>query len=305
MDDALLHAPRGTQLDVVIVTYNNSTQVLRLIETLLAHDTEPPLRITCVDNASTDSTVELLKRQGSINLLRRPSNQGFAAGINAAMAQLHEANSILILNPDTSLEPRALSNLWERHQQGEHIVVPRLVSPRGQTLPSLRREPSLLRTLGEAVFGDHWPHRPSYLSEIIRRPRVYQKPGIVDWATGAAMLLSAEVVESVGLWDESFFLYSEETDFCRRARRLGYRVFYEPKAVVVHEGGGSGRSPELFSLQSQSRLKYGTKWHGRTYSILLRAIVLFGHLLRSVQRSEDRFATKVLLGRTKNVWGEK
>ena len=137
-----------------------------------------------------------------------------------------------------------------------------LLGDDGSLYMSMRREPSALRALGEAIFGGRLPMRPGWLSETIRDSTEYDRPRDVDWAGGAAMLISDACNDDVGEWDDSrFFLYSEEVDYAARARRSGYRVRYVPSACAFHEGGGSGRSSGLQALMAVNRIRYYDKYH--------------------------------------------
>ncbi|NED69562.1 glycosyltransferase family 2 protein, partial [Streptomyces sp. SID10244] len=93
-------------------------------------------------------------------------------------------------------------------------------------------------------------------------------------------LVRAEVARDVGPWDERFFLYSEEVDYCRRIRELGWRIQFVPQAAVVHRGGGSGTSPELDTLMAVNKVRYIEKWHSPLYALAFRSVMVLGTLLR-------------------------
>ena len=113
-------------------------------------------------------------------------------------------------------------------------MVPRLLDDRGALSLSLRNDPTIARAVGLGSLG------LDRFSETISDPQRYRRPTAVDWATGAAMPIAADCFAELGGWDESFFLYSEETDFCLRARQHGWSVRYTPAAEATHTGGGSG-----------------------------------------------------------------
>jgi N-acetylglucosaminyl-diphospho-decaprenol L-rhamnosyltransferase len=162
------------------------------------------------------------------------------------------------------------------------VAVPMLLNEDGSRFFTLRREPSLTRALGDAMFGAHFRGRPSWLSEMVYDDKAYRCPTDVEWACGAALLISSECDSSVGDWDSGrFFLYSEETDFFRRARGCGYLVRSVPSAHARHEGGGSGTAPALGALLAVNRLRYYEKYHRRAMSFLFRLVLLLHCVLRS------------------------
>lgn len=271
---------RPAQVAAVLVTYNNEADIDAAIASLREQVGDLTLRVIVVDNGSRDSTVDLVARHVDVALLR-DTNRGFAAGINRAMSVVDPADAVLVLNPDTVLRPRALAAMWQALRDPQvGAVVPRLVDTRGRLSYSLRREPTVLRSLGDALLGAHWPDRPSWLGEIVYDRPAYERAGVIDWATGAAVLVDRELWRRVGEWDEQFFLYSEETDFLRRVRLAGSRVAYEPEAVVVHRGGGSGRSSALETLLTVNRVRYHRKHHGPAAAAVMRSVLLLQAVLR-------------------------
>jgi GT2 family glycosyltransferase len=134
-------------------------------------------------------------------------------------------------------------------QPSTGIVVPQLRAPDGSLEPSLRRTPTLLRASGLEKTG------LAAVSERITSPAEYRYPHVVDWAQGAVVLMSRDCFDKLNGWDESYFLYSEETDFSLRARDLGLLTRYEPGSVVVHIGGASGRNNKTHSMQIINRVR--------------------------------------------------
>ena len=199
-------------------------------------------------------------------------NAGYSAGINAAIAATGTARPALVLNPDIRLEPGAVARLLDAARApGVGIVVPRLVDESGATIPSLRREPTVARALGEALLGGTRAGRIPALGELITDPEFYREPATVDWASGAAMLLTSMCLDRVGRWDESYFLYSEETDFALRARDAGLHVRYVPGAVATHLGGESHVNARLWTILTLNRIRLFGSRHGRASTAAFRA----------------------------------
>ncbi|SDS49694.1 glycosyltransferase [Microlunatus soli] len=265
---------------VLIVSYNSAADLPGLFASLRREADHMRLRVILADNASTDRSVELAAAEDGVITLETGGNLGYAAGINVAASRVGEARMILVLNPDLTVRPGSIARMATRlDSTGAGIVVPRIVDSAGLTYTSLRREPTLTRALGDAFLGSSWLQRPEWLSEFVRQPSAYDTARRIDWATGAALLVSREAWQRIGPWDERFFLYSEETDFFRRIRDAGWDVWYEPEAVVEHRQGGSGSSNELIALLMINRVRYLQK-HRPLTAGLHRAILIIHEELR-------------------------
>ena len=126
-----------------------------------------------------------------------------------------------------------------------------------------------------------WRNRPGFLSEFDYRPASYLDAHDVDYATGAAVLVRADVARELGDWNEEFFLYSEQTDYFRRIRESGRRVRFEPSAVVKYRRRGFGTLPGLATLMAVNRVRYVERHHGLVFSVFFRAVVALAEVLRS------------------------
>lgn len=277
----------ASDLDCAIVTvaYRSAEDLPRLVASLPAAADGLRWSLVAVDNDGTDGLAAALRDSPGVTVVSATGNLGYSGGLNVALAQVPPAPVIVVLNPDLTLAPGALRALVEGAAAGA-ATVPRILDAAGALQPSLRREPSVFRSAGEGLFGDHWPSRPGVLAELIREPEAYDVPREVEWATGAALAVPSDVVAALGPWDDDrFFLYSEETDYCRRLRRAGVPIRYVPTAVVVHEQGGSGRSAKLDALQTVNKLRYYRKWHGRVASAAFAATLLLHNVLRIAEPS--------------------
>lgn len=280
----------------VVVTYNSASDIALLIDDLRVAAGDHPIRLIVVDNQSTDDTVEIVRAHDDIVLIESGGNLGYAGGINAGLPFVGRCDAILILNPDLALAADAVTRLLSA-AGADRIggVVPLMLDDASATYPSLRREPTLTRAIGDAFFGSRlWRRRPAWLSELDYRPSSYEIAHDVDWATGAAVLIPTAVASTVGEWNEKFFLYSEETDYFRRIRQGGRRIRFEPSAVVRHRGGGSGISPALATLMAVNRVRYVETHHGRVYSALFRAVVALAEALRCYDAGHRRTLAVIL-----------
>ncbi|MBT8160338.1 MULTISPECIES: WecB/TagA/CpsF family glycosyltransferase [Arthrobacter] len=297
-------APVGQPADVavLVVTYNNAQDVDLLIESLRAEAADQWLRVIVADNGSSDGTLEALARHGDVISFATGGNLGYSGGINAAQQHCGDVNYLLVANPDLVIERGSVAALIRRQRNSKAgIVVPALLDEDGSIYPSLRREPSLTRAWADAVLGSHLPGRPAWLSEIDYDRESYQHAHPVEWATGAAMLIEAHLAEEIGPWDERFFLYSEETDLFRRARKAGARDWFEPAARMRHRRGGSGSSSALTALMAVNRVRYAEKHHRPASAAGFRGAAVLSEALRSYQH-DHRPALRALLN--KGSWDD-
>ena len=284
---------------LLIISYNSANYIADLLDSVPAAANGLRTRCIVVDNHSHDETIAILQSRNDVLTIRSERNLGYAGAINLGRSFLGPCSSVFILNPDLILEPEAISHLYEAIEEPEvGVAVPKLLTGDGGLYFSLRYEPSLTRALGDALFGGRIPGRPGWLSETIRARSAYSAPQDVEWAGGAALLISGECNDAVGEWDASrFFLYSEETDFAARVRQCGYRLRYVPSASVRHEEGGSGRSPALGALLAVNRVRYYEKYHRKPATWIFRAVIALHYLLRCANPGE-RVALKAVLRRS-------
>lgn len=266
----------STSVDVVVVTYNSAATIAPLLDSLPAAAGRLRYRAVVVDNASTDATCDVVRARGDARLEPAP-NLGYAAGLNRGVAVLGGSGPIAMLNPDCVLAPGALEQLVRAQEEtGAGIVVPQIRDIDGVLARSIRREPSLLRSIG---LGDsRWP----LLSEVVNDDEAYRHRHPVAWATGAALLVGRECYRAVDGLDESFFMYSEETDLCLRARAAGHLTLFEPAAVAVHVGGASGRNPELYAIQALNRVRLYRRTHGVVATLAFLGLATGRELARSI-----------------------
>lgn len=290
------HVP---QIAVVIVTYNSANVLGNCLKSLTTTDVH--LRTVVVaDNASKDDSLAVAKSMAPdlpILTVEIGRNAGYAAAINAGIEAMDTSglDAVMVLNPDCVLRPDTLRLLWRGlGRPGRGIAVPRLVDPDGRLQPSLRRTPTVGRAFAEAVLGAR-AGRTGSLGELITDPRKYVQPTSVAWATGAAMLISTDAARHIGPWDESFLLYSEETEYALRAGDLGWSLWYEPAAVVEHVGGDARTNPKLAALVVVNKVALFRRRHAAVASLSFYLAVLLGESLRAMMGRRIARATVAAL----------
>jgi N-acetylglucosaminyl-diphospho-decaprenol L-rhamnosyltransferase len=293
---------------LVVVTYNSAQVLPGLLASLPdACKDVPATELVVADNASRDTTLEILADLAPhTQVIRTGGNLGYAAAINRAAAAPSPFgwpyDALLVLNPDIRLAPGAVARMLEAVGGTVGIVVPRLTDPDGSLIRTLRRRPTVLRALGESVLGGDRAGRYAALGEVVQDPAAYRTGRDVDWASGACMLITAACAARVGPWDESFLLYSEETDFQLRAGDAGFRVRYTPEAHGVHIGGEAHVRPWLWSLLTTNRVKLYRKRNGRAATAAFWAAVTAGEALRALQgRAPARAALAALVNPARRI----
>lgn len=261
---------------VVVVTYNSAAHVSELLDSVPAALGDLTYSVTVVDNGSTDGTVPLLDARTDCRVIRS-SNVGYAAGVNRGVAESSPARTYLILNPDAALDPGAvpaMAAVARRPHVG--VVAPRVREADGTLSPTLRRKPSLARAGGLSFTG------LATFAERIEDPAAYEHEHAVDWAVGAILLIDAECYRDVAGLDETYFLYSEETDFSLRAKDLGWMTVYTPSAGGMHVGGGSGESATTHTMKIVNRIRIYRRRSGTALAWVYFVITVLNELRRAV-----------------------
>jgi GT2 family glycosyltransferase len=243
-------------VDVVIVAYNSGRHLRQCVEQLAGCSW---LDVVVVDNASTDDSTSTIADLPA-RVLAQSENLGFARACNIGW-QSTDGPYVLFINPDAEMNREAVAHLTSALDREDDlgIVGPRLMEAGGSIAYSQRRFPTLRSTFSQALFLHRVFPTSAWADEVVRDERRYLEASDVEWLSGACLLIRREALERIGGWDESFLLYSEDTEICRAAWSHGYRVRYEPEAVARHEGGGSAPRWRLRALLASSRIAYARK----------------------------------------------
>ncbi len=234
--------------------------------------------VIVVDNASTDDSVAMMEREFPwVRVVRNRENVGFTRANNQAL-ELARGRYLLFLNPDTEIVGESLVTMVRYMDAHPDVgaLGPQLRYADGRIQSSRRRFPTLATAFLEStVLHLWWPNNP-----VARRYYVADRPDDqeqeVDWVVGACLLVRRQAVEQVGGFDERFFMYSEELDWCRRARAAGWRVVYLPAARVIHHEGKSSEQavPARHIHFQSSKVLYFRKHHGRLAAESVRIFLL-------------------------------
>lgn len=287
---------------LVVVTWNSAEVLPGLLESLALGMSGLRWRLVVADNDSADGTADLVRDEAPDALLVQTGrNAGYAGAINAALEAIgplgEEIDAVLVCNPDVRMRPGCgLALVRGLERSGTGITAPLLFDAEARMIRTLRREPSPMRLLGEMVLGARHSGRFSAFGEQVVDPRAYRGPTRADWVAGSLMALSRECVEACGEWDESFFLYSEETEYALRAREHGFATRLAPDAVAVHLEGEAVASPKLWTLLTLNRVRLYQRTHSApAVAAFWGALVLREGSRALLGRASSRAAVRALV----------
>jgi GT2 family glycosyltransferase len=270
-------------LSVVIVSWN-TRKILRDCLLSVYRETAVPFEVIVVDNASEDGSVEMVRREfAGVRLIVNEKNAGFARANNQALA-VAEGRYAVLLNSDTIVLDGALDKLIrfaDAHPEAA-AVGPRVLNSDMSLQRTCFMFPSILNL---ALASTH-------LYKIFGRNRFFGRERMGDWqrdsvrevdvVTGCCIIVRRRYMEQVGMLDEDYFMYGEETDWCYRFRQAGYKVLFTPEAQIIHLGGASSRRiAAAMSLQLKaSILLFFKKHRGRVAYVTACMLVCCWFMLR-------------------------
>jgi hypothetical protein len=276
----------SVELSIVIVAWNASHYLELCLESLAKDPPQRSMEVLVVDNASADDTIEMVEVKFPwVKLIKSKENLGFSKGNNVAIRQC-QGHYIALVNPDVIVFPGCLDALAIFLDQNPKVgnVGPRVFNPDMTQQSTCRRFPTLWNnfcsaTHLERVFnglrffaGEHMFYFP------------HDRTRAVDVIVGCFSMIRKEAFDDVGLLDEGLFMYGDDVDWCRRARKAGWQVVFYPDARAVHDRGKTTAPfPVHFAVaQQRSVLHYWTTHHTFLGVLGIRSIMLFHHLLRYV-----------------------
>jgi GT2 family glycosyltransferase len=283
-------------LSIVVVNYNTRELLLECIGSVLDSTQSTSAPIVVVDNASTDGSLEATRKAfPQVRTIANTANRGYGAACNQGLRS-SSSPFTLLLNGDAQVTPEALNALWEvmvRHPRCGAAGCS-LINSQGE---ELKNTWNFLNPLNQA-FEQLGPMRKLNI-RIFRRthrpiPDCDSIDCSVDWIEASCVILRRAALDEVGLFDEQFFMYSEDEDLCLRLRKAGWTICYTRAGVAVHHGGAStmqNRGEMLIHFYS-SQMRFLLKHHRRVtasaYALLMKLVLEAKELFFRVKSQKTR-----------------
>lgn len=297
-------------ISICIVTLQSRDNLRECLHSILANRPRCSIEIIVVDNCSNDGTLEMLGQDfPDVKVIKNQKNEGYTRPMNQALRQA--SGEILVqLNPDTIIEPGALDILFDYLQAHPEVGIctPKIVNGDSSMQWQCRR--SEARPWDVITYFTRlsrlYPQNPffsGYLMTYKGEDEIYD----VEAVSGSCMFVKREVIEKIGLLDEAYFAYQEDTDFCYRARHAGWKILYLPLAKITHFGaeGGTRVHPYRSAFEwHRSYFLYYSKWLARDYFFLLNwlfyllMVLKLGFAMLKILFSREKYpSTRKPIGR--------
>jgi N-acetylglucosaminyl-diphospho-decaprenol L-rhamnosyltransferase len=262
------------ELSILIVSYNAAADLERCLQSLRQAPPHTSHDVIVIDNASQDESAAVVKSYWPhVRLIPLDSNTGFGRANNIGFRQT-ASELVLVLNSDTIVPAGAIDHLVRqiRELPGAVVVGPRLVNSQGEAELSFGR---MMAPLAELQH--------KFLERVAGQARIdaiASRPQLVDWVSGACLLVRRAEAEAVGLFDERYFMYCEDVDFCAAIRGRGGRVYFTPAAQVIHLRGrsGAGNRKAVDMAYRRAHLAFYEKHHPGWVPALRLYLALQGKL---------------------------
>jgi hypothetical protein len=272
----------STDVAVVVVTYDALPWIEQCLESVRG------VSSVVVDHGSRDGTLDLVRERFPEVRVLEAENRGLGAGWNAGIRE-GDSRYVLLLNADAWLVDDALARLvdFADARPGAAIVAPRLLNPDGTLQRSVRGFPTLWRLGTEYFFLRKLAPGSSLLNAFYAGGFDHDEVRQAEFVMGACMLVRRDAIDEVGLLDEDYFLFSEETDWCFRFRRAGWEIVFFPGAECVHVGGAA-HGGRLYRENLRGHLLFFWKHRGPREAERARRLLLAALRLRATLFRGDR-----------------
>ena len=260
-------------LSIITVPWNVKDLVRDNFNSIYNNTTGIDFEVIAIDNQSKDGTVEMLRKEfPQVNVIANNYNAGFSKANNQGI-KIAKGDFVLLLNPDMRVNKGTLEGMvkWMKEHPEAGVAGCKLVSQTGETLPHVRRYPTIWDQLVIMLKLVHL--FPGLLNKYLYKDFDYETESEVDSIRGSFFMIRREVLDKLKGLDERYFIWFEEVDFCRQTTNAGYKIMYTPVVSCVDFVGKSFSQVKRYKTQqmfTDSMLKYFKKWHPGWRYLLLK-----------------------------------
>lgn len=251
------------ELSISVVTYNNEKEILNLLESIYRFSSNICFKIFVIDNNSEDNTVNLVeKNYPEVEVVRLKKNIGFGKAHNLVLERI-ASEFHLIINPDVIITSKVINNLISYLKKHDEVVIvtPKILNPGGSVQSLPKKDPKLIYMLAGKL-----EKYSNFFSKIRKKYTMYNKeltaqmPFCINFCTGCFMMIKTKIFKKLKGFDDRFFMYLEDADLSRRARKYGKIVFLPTETIVHFWHRESSRKLKFFFIHLKSTIKYLVKW---------------------------------------------
>lgn len=273
-------------LSIIILNYKTRDLTLKCLDSIFEKKWQTDFEVWLVDNASDDRVLEEAKRKyPKINCIQSPINGGYSAGNNLGLKKIN-SKIALILNSDIIVENQAIDNLVAFIDQSDFgIGSGKLINPDKSFQPNAGDLPYFWSVFNwVAGLDDFLPFFKKIIPSFHRKYlNYYSNSKEVGWVSGSAIIIKKQVVDKIGFLDERIFMYGEDTDYCFRAKKAGFKIGWTNQAEFIHIGGASSEEPHFKQWIGEFRgLIYFYKKHFGVVQVFLLKIIFYKFIIARI-----------------------
>lgn len=280
-------------LSIIIPSFNNKKFLDICLRSIFKETKKLAFETMVIDNASTDGTLELIKKNfPQVTLVENQENLGFAKACNQG-AKKAKGKYLLFLNQDTEIKAKSLEKMIAFMEKDKKIGISgcKILDKKGKLQPSAGFLPRLSKVFFWAFFLDDFPVINKFLNPYHQNnKKFYNKEREVGWVSGAFLLVRKSVFEKIKGFDEKFFMYTEEVDFCYQVKKSGLKVFFTPQVFIVHKRDELSEGAILGEIKG---LKYyfqknKPSWEPPVLKILLKFLAFNRILVFGILKGDEK-----------------
>lgn len=268
-------------LTISIVSFNTKDLLTQLLKSLIKSKKNYPIFI--IDNNSQDGSVEMLEKEfKGVNLIKNNINLGFAKGHNIVLKDV-KTKYVLLLNPDIKINPDDIKRLIEFMEDNPNcgILSTKIIGFDNKTHSNGGDLP-----VGVSLISWLFNLETFGIKQNFHRSDsdYYKNTREVGWVGGTVMMIRKSVLDKIGTLDEDYFMYFEDTEFCFRAKKAGFKIMLNPNIVIAHKSGASSKDPRFSQWRGEywGLIHFYKKNYGYMASLAIRILVYFSIILRII-----------------------